>query len=130
MKKTPMLLKIVVALVVIVLVFLIIVAMQSADYRVVRSTTISAPPEAVFAQVNDFHNWDAWSPWAKLDPAMRKSIEGPSAGTGSIYTWSGDSKVGEGRMTLTESHPSDLIRINLEFIKPFASVALTEFTLK
>src|ERR1051325_2239937 len=119
-----------IGLAVVLIVFLVVVALQSPEYRVVRSATISAPPPIVFAQVNDFHNWEAWSPWAKLDPTMKQTHEGPPSGTGAIYSWVGNSKVGEGRMTLTESRPTDLVRIKLEFLKPFASTANTEFTFK
>src|SRR5258706_2671305 len=120
--------KILIGLLAIVIVFVIIVALQPPEYRVVRSASISAPPATVFAQVNDFHNWQAWSTWAKLDPGMKQSYEGPPAGTGAIYSWVGNAKVGEGRMTLTESRPNELIRIKLDFIKPFASTAETEIT--
>jgi len=125
-----MLKKILIGIGVVLIVFLIIVALQRADYRIVRTATVAAPAAAVFAQVNDFHNWEAWSPWAKLDPAVKQSFDGASAGTGAIYSWTGNDKVGEGRMTLTESHTNDLVRIKLEFIKPFASVCDTEFTFK
>ena len=64
---------------------LLIVAMQPAEFRIVRSTTIAASPEKVFPEVNDFHNWKAWSPWAKIDPAMRESYDGAPAGTGASY---------------------------------------------
>jgi uncharacterized protein YndB with AHSA1/START domain len=111
----------------VVVVFLVVVAMQPADFRIVRSTVISAPPADVFTQVNDFHNWAAWSPWEKLDPAMKKSFSGAAAGVGAIYDWTGDDKVGTGRMTLTDSQPSNLIRINLEFLKPFEATSITEF---
>ena len=125
-----MLKKILITLGVIVVVFVIIVAFQPAEYQVVRSATMSTSPAAVFAQVNDFHNWEAWSPWAKLDPAMKQTYEGAPSGIGAVYGWAGNSKVGEGRMTLTESHPNDLVRIKLDFIKPFASTCLTEFFFK
>jgi hypothetical protein len=125
-----MLKKISITLVTIIIIFLVIVAMQPSDFRVTRSATIAAPAPAVFAQVNDFHKWDAWSPWAKLDPAMKKTHEGAPAGTGAIYTWSGNNDVGEGRMTLTESRPNDLIRIKLEFKKPFEATNTTEFAFK
>jgi hypothetical protein len=118
------------ALLAIVVVFLGIVAIQPSEFRVARTATISAPASAAFAQVNDFHNWAAWSPWAKLDPAMKQNYEGASAGVGAITTWAGNAQVGEGRMTLTESHPSDLIRIRLEFLKPFATTSMAEFTFK
>ncbi len=100
--------KILIALVVIVVVFLVIVALQPTGYRIVHSATFSAPPAAVFAQVDDFHNWKAWSPWAKLDPSARNTFEGMPAETGAVFTWAGNHKVGEGRMTLTESHRGGL----------------------
>ena len=117
-------------LAVVIVIFLVIVAMQPADYRVVRTASIAAPPDKVFTQVNDFHKWEAWSPWAKIDPAAKFNYDGPQAGVGAVFAWAGNKEVGEGRMTLTESHPSDLIRIKLEFIKPFPSTCLTEFTFK
>ncbi len=115
---------------IILVVFVVIVAFQPSQYRVERRASVPAPAAVVFAQVNDFHNWEAWSPWAKLDPAIKQTYEGAPAGTGAIYSWAGNNKVGEGRMTLTESRPSDLIKIKLEFIKPFASTCDTEFTFK
>jgi len=125
-----MLKKILLGCCLVLIVFIVIVALQPAEYRVVRSATVSAPASTVFGQVNDFHNWEAWSPWAKRDPAAKNSFEGPSAGTGAAFKWAGNKEVGEGRMTITESRPSDLIRIKLEFIKPFASTASTEFAFK
>lgn len=122
--------KILIVLVGLIAAFLIVVAMQPSAYRVARSATIAAPAPAVFGLVNDFHRWDGWSPWAKLDPNMKQSFEGAPAGEGAIYSWTGDSKVGEGRMTLMESRPPELVRIKLEFIKPFASVCDTQFTFK
>jgi uncharacterized protein YndB with AHSA1/START domain len=108
----------------------IVIAMQPADFRVERSATIPGPPEEVFAQVNDFHAWKEWSPWAKLDPQSKETYEGSAAGTGAIFKWSGNNEVGEGMMTLTDSQPNDLIRIKLDFIRPFAATNTTEFTFK
>jgi hypothetical protein len=122
--------KIFIALAVIVIVFVIVVAMQPSEFHVARSAAISVPAPAVFTQVNDFHKWEAWNPWGKIDPAMKQAYEGAPAGTGAIYTWVGNKEVGEGRMTITESHPSDLIRIKLEFFKPFAGNSVAEFTFK
>ena len=125
-----MLKKIFIALAVLVVLFVIIVALQPSEFRVARSATISAPPPAVFAQVNDFHKWEAWNPWEKIDPAMKQTYEGAPAGIGAIYSWAGNNEVGEGRMTIAESRPSNLIRINLEFFKPFAANSSAEFTFK
>ncbi|MBI3830203.1 MAG: SRPBCC family protein [Planctomycetes bacterium] len=125
-----MLKKILIALAAVVVVFLIVVALQPAAFRVVRSATLSAPAADVFAQVNDFHKWQAWSPWEKLDPELKRTYEGAPAGTGAMYAWAGNDKAGEGRMTLTESQPNERIHINLEFIKHFQAVNEVEFTFK
>ena len=123
-----MLKKIFIALAAVAAIFLVVVSMQPSEFRVTRTATIAAPAAAVFAQVNDFHHWEAWSPWAKLDPAMKQSYEGAPSGTGAIYAWAGNNQVGEGRMTIMESRPSDLIRVKLEFLKPFAATNTAEFT--
>ena len=123
-----MLTPILIALAVILIVFVVVVATRPSEFRITRTATISAPPPAVFAKVYDFHNWLAWSPWEKRDPALKRTYEGAQAGTGAIYAWAGNKQVGEGRMTLTQSRPSDLIRIKLDFLKPFAATNAAEFT--
>lgn len=123
-----MLKRILIGMAALIVLFIAVVAMQPADFKIVRSATVSAPAAIVFAQVNDFHKWDAWSPWAKLDPAMKQAFEGPESGTGAVYSWEGNNEVGAGRMTLTESRPSEFVRIKLEFLKPFAAVNTTEFS--
>lgn len=125
-----MLIKILIALVLIIVVVVIVVAMRPADFRVARSTTITAPAEVVFAQVNDLHKWEAWSPWANLDPNAKNSFEGPPAGPGATFAWSGNNQVGEGRMTITESRPHELVRFKLEFVKPMKGTSTAEFTFK
>lgn len=125
-----MLKKILIALAVVAIVLGVVAAMQPSEFRIARTATISAPAPVVFAQVNDFRKWPAWSPYEKLDPAMKRTYEGAPAGTGAIYTWAGNSQVGEGRTTITESRPSDLIRIKLEFVRPFVATNTAEFTFK
>jgi hypothetical protein len=125
-----MLVKILIALAVVVAGLVVVIALQPADFRVSRTATIAAPAPVVFAQVNDFHNWTAWSPWAKLDPTMKQTYEGAAAGPGAVYAWVGNREVGEGRMTIVESRPSDLIRVKLDFVKPFAGTSVAEFTFR
>ena len=125
-----MLIKILFALAVIVIVFVIVAALQPAKFRIERSATISAQPSVIFAQVNDLHRWQEFSPWAKLDPDMKLTYAGPTAGTGAAYSWAGNAKVGEGSMTITESRPDELVRFQLEFLKPFKASNVAEFTFK
>jgi carbon monoxide dehydrogenase subunit G len=125
-----MLKKILIALAAIVLIFVIVVALQPSEFQMERSTTIAAPQADVFAQVNDFHKWDAWSPWAKLDPNAKIGFEGPPEGEGTVMTWSGNSEVGEGKMTLTESRPNELVKARVDMVKPFEGSSTSEFTFK
>src|SRR5690606_3973181 len=126
LRKT--LLAVAVIVVALAAVFLIAVALQPAEFRISRSARMSAPPPEVFAQVNNFHNWQNWSPWEKLDPGLQRTYAGPSEGEGAKYAWDGNDKVGAGNMTITESRPSALIVVNLEFLKPFEATNVTEFS--
>src|SRR4051812_19963646 len=105
-----MLKKIALIAVSLIVILVVIIAMQSPTFSVVRSAAISAPPEKVFAQVNDFHAWNGWSPWAKLDPNCKYVYGEPSAGQGATYGWAGNDQVGEGKMTILESKPGELVK--------------------
>lgn len=122
-----MLLDILIVLAVIIVGIVIVAALRPAAFRVARTATMAAPASTVFAAVNDFRKWGDWSPYEKLDPAMRKTYEGAEAGTGAAYTWAGNRNAGEGRATITESRPGELIRIRLDFVKPFAGTSIAEF---
>ncbi len=122
-----MLRKLFLFLLAVIVILVIVIATRPATFRVERSTSIAASPEAVFAQVNDFHNWVAWSPWEKLDPEMKRTFGGPASGKGSTYGWVGNDKVGEGKMTIEQSTPPAALGIKLEFIKPFEQSSDVKF---
>ncbi len=125
-----MLKKILIVLVVAIAGFAGYVALQPSHFNVERTATIAAPPANVFGHVNDLHKWEGWSPWAKLDPNAKIGFEGAPAGTGAGFTWSGNDKVGEGRMTVTDSKPTDLVSIKVDFTRPFEGSNKSEFTFK
>jgi uncharacterized protein YndB with AHSA1/START domain len=120
-----------VAVVVVVLIagVLVFAATRPDAFRVERSVSIKAPPEKIYPYFNDFNRWAEWSPWEKLDPAMKRSFSGAPAGKGAVYAWQGNSKVGEGRMEILESSPSEKLLIKLDFIKPFEGHNTAEYTL-
>lgn len=118
---------ILVALVIIGIVLFVIIAGRPDEFAVLRTTKISAAPEKVFPHVNELKKWDAWSPWAKIDPNCKMTYFGPPAGVDASYSWAGNNKVGEGKLTITESVPSNLIRLRLEFLKPFKATNTAEF---
>lgn len=129
-KKRSKLFTVLIVLAVLFGLFLIVVAMQPADYRVSRSATINAPAAAVFTHVNSLKSWEAWNPWGKLDPNMKLTYDGPVSGLGASYSWVGNNQVGEGKMTVTESKPAELVRFRLDFYQPMAGTSDAEFTFK
>jgi len=127
-KEQHMPVKIVIAVVVVLLGLVAFIATRPGEFQVARSATFAAPAPAVFAQVNELKKWEAWSPWAKKDPQAKSSYAGPAAGVGASMSWAGNNDVGEGRMTIAESRPAELVRIKLEFLKPFAATNTAEFS--
>jgi hypothetical protein len=108
-----------VAVLVLIVAVIAYIATRPTDSRIQRSAQINAPAEVVFSIINDLRRWGEWSPYDKRDPNMKKTFEGPSAGPGAIYIWNGNSQVGEGRLTIVESKPGELVSMRLEFSRPF-----------
>ncbi|HTR76331.1 MAG TPA: SRPBCC family protein [Solirubrobacterales bacterium] len=102
---------------------------MAASFTVERSTTIDAPPAAVYERIVDFHRWSAWSPFEELDPEMRRTFEGPASGPGSIYHWSGNMKAGAGLMEMVEAVPGQKVVIDQRNFKPTKSRAEVTFSL-
>lgn len=122
-------LKVIGLVVVLVIVVILGLALTKPNtFRVERSVTINASPEKVATLINDFHQWDRWSPWAKLDPGMKTIYSGSQMGPGAVYEWEGNSKVGKGRMEILSTDPAKTT-VKLDFLKPFESHNMTDFVL-
>jgi uncharacterized protein YndB with AHSA1/START domain len=124
-----MALQIGIGLLALIALLVVLISMRPARFRIARSAEINASGERVFSLLNDFHEWAKWSPWEKLDPAMKKTFNGAEAGKGARYSWLGNSKAGEGHMTILESKPNELVLLELEFLKPFPAKNKTTFKL-
>ena len=109
---------------------LIFAATKPDVFRVQRAASIKAPPDKVFPFINDFKRWEAWSPWEKKDPAMKRSFGATTGGKGATYAWEGNKDVGQGSMEITQSVPSSRIALKLDFVKPFEGHNVVEFTLE
>src|ERR1700751_4296595 len=107
----------------------LIAATKPDTFRIERAATIPAPPETVFALINDFHQWRSWSPWEDRDPELKRTYSGSASGKGAVYAWEGNRNVGSGRMEIMESAAPSKIVIKLDFIKPFEGHNTAEFTL-
>ncbi|WP_374456411.1 SRPBCC family protein [Nocardioides sp.] len=99
-----------------------------ADFSLSRSTRIQAEPSRVHALLDDFREWQKWSPWEGLDPDLSREYTGPDHGVGSTYHWAGNKKAGEGEMQIKESTPTSVV-VDLQFLKPFKATNVTSFRL-
>lgn len=107
----------------------VLISRRPDKFQVARSATIRAPAHVVYGHINDLHNWEAWSPWARLDPDAKNSFDGAPLGPGASLAWDGNSKVGAGRMTIIDSKPDELVHLRLDFTRPFAATSMAEFAL-
>lgn len=109
------------------LLFVIFVSLQPSKFRVARSRFIEAPAPVVFGKVNNLHEFQTWSPFAQIDPHAKTQYVGPAAGAGASFVWAGNARAGEGSMTITKSQRDELVRLKLEFRKPFTATNTAEF---
>lgn len=119
------------AIVVAALVVVLLIASTRPDtFQVERSTDIKAPPDKIFALINDFQKWRSWSPYEALDPQMKRSYSANPVGKGAVYTWNGNGKAGEGRMEITDAAPGSHVTLKLDFIRPFEGHNMAGFKLR
>lgn len=119
-----------IVLVVVIAGVLAFAATRPDAFRVERSVSIKAGPDKIFPYLDDFNRWAAWSPWEKLDPSMKRSFSGAASGKGAAYAWEGNSKVGAGRMEITDATAPTRLLIKLDFIRPFEGHNTAEYTLE
>lgn len=108
---------------------LIYASTKPDTFRIERSINIAAPADTIFPLVNDFHQWEVWSPWEKVDPTLKRSYSGAASGKGAAYAWTGNKNVGQGSMEITESTPPSKVVLRLHFLKPFEARNTVEFVL-
>lgn len=110
--------------------FVLFVAARPDNFRVERALTMRASPEQIFPLINDFHEWEAWSPWEKVDPAVQRTYSGAESGKGAVYAWKGNKQLGEGKMEILDTQPFNYLRLQINFYKPFAAQNTIEFRLE
>jgi hypothetical protein len=118
------------AIVVAIVLLLLVASTKPPAFSVERSATIDARPERIHPLINDFHLWQRWSPFEKLDPAMTKVYNGPDKGVGAVYAWNGNKKAGAGSMKIVESKFASNVTIEMGFLKPFKSQSTASFTIE
>lgn len=116
-------------IVIIVVAVLIYAATRPDSFRIERSIHIQATAEKIFPLLNDFHAWEAWSPWEKIDPKVQRIYKGTANGIGAIYEWKGNRNIGQGRLEIIEAEPPTKLVMKIDFITPFEAHNRVEFTL-
>ncbi len=119
-----------IGLAVLIGVILIVAAMRPDTFRVERSIDINAPADKIFPLINDYKHWSSWSPYEKLDPAMKRTFSGAPSGKGAVYEWNGNKNVGHGRMEILDTTQASKIIIKLDFFSPFEAHNIAEFTMR
>lgn len=102
---------------------------MAETYTVEREADIAAPADKIHAALVDFREWQHWSPWEGLDPAIERTYSGPPSGVGTAYEWKGNRKVGAGRMEITGDSPHEVV-LALEFERPWKAKNTTTFSLR
>ncbi len=105
-------------------------ATKPDTFRVQRSTGINAPAERIFPLIANLKSMNTWNPFVEPDPAIKIAYSGPDSGKGAAHTWSGNSKVGEGRIEITDAAPSARVNMQLDMQKPMKARNAVEFTLQ
>jgi K+-transporting ATPase KdpF subunit len=107
----------------------LVLALTKPDtISVERSLVVKAPAAAIYPLVADFHRWTGWSPYEERDPAMKRTYGGAAQGRGATYAWDGNKDVGAGRMEILEANAPSLLRIKLDFERPFEGHNTAEFS--
>jgi hypothetical protein len=119
------------SLVAVVLAAILIAAAARPDtFTVRRSITVNVPPDWIFPLLIHFQRWRDWSPWEQKDPGMKRAYGPHASGKGAIYSWSGNAEVGEGKMEIVEVKSPNLVRLKLDFYKPFKTQNEVDFVLE
>ena len=125
-----MLKKILIGVAALIVVFLIVVVLQPADFKVSRSATLAASPAVLFEQVNDHHKFVVWNPFLKLDPNVKNTFSGPESGVGAVCSWDGNSDIGAGSSTIIEARPGELVRCRMDWKRPMEATSTVDFTFR
>lgn len=118
-----------IALVFVVAILVACAATRPDMFRVQRSTGIDAPAERIFPLIANLRSMNTWNPFVEPDPAIKIAYSGPDSGKGAAHTWSGNSKVGEGRIEVTDAAPCSRVAMQLDMFKPMKARNAVEFTL-
>ncbi|MFZ1009898.1 MAG: SRPBCC family protein [Candidatus Sulfotelmatobacter sp.] len=125
-----MILRSLIIVAVLIAVVLVFAATKPDTFLIERSLSIKAPPERIFALINNFHDWTRWAPQDREDPSMKRTFSGPESGTGAVSDWTSTGSAGRGRMLITESAAPYRVSVDADWVKPFKAHNVNVFSLQ
>ncbi len=121
--------KIIIAIVVLVAGVLAYAASRPAELAIDRVIVISATPEVIFPHINNSQKANEWMPWQATDAGLKMIYAGPAEGVGSKSSWDSSGQMGAGEALVVESVPSQVVKTQLTYTKPFQMSQLAEISL-
>lgn len=106
----------------------LIVGLQPAQFAIARSVTIAAPPGEIYPHLVNLRAWEAWSPFAKMDPEQTNVYTGADSGVGAVMDWEGP-QAGAGRATIVGATPDAEVDVKLDFREPMEATNQATFLL-
>jgi hypothetical protein len=98
-----------------------VIALQPAEFAIERDVVVAAPPAVIQPNLENLHAFNEWQPFARMDPQMTLSYDGPESGVGASSSWTAP-QMGKGRMTVTRVEQGREVEMKLEFFEPMAGV--------
>lgn len=91
------------ALLLVVILFLVVGFFLPAEYHVERSVVIKAEPTQIHDYTSDLRMWEEWTPWQREDESLVIQYGARTAGVGARQSWT--SERGNGTLVVTSSDP-------------------------
>lgn len=94
----------------------VVTAFLSPYSHVERAIVVNAPAATIFQVINNYRNFNRWSPWSDIDPNTKYFFEGPDSGVGAKMRWeSMHDQVGNGAQWILESEVNKRIKSQMQF---------------
>jgi effector-binding domain-containing protein len=84
------------------------------EAHVERSVAIARPPCTVYALVDGWGRFTAWSPWSEQDPSTTYEYSGPAEGVGAAMSWKSE-ELGDGAQQITAAKDCESVDVTVAF---------------
>ena len=125
-----MIFKIIIGAAGLIALLLVVALFIKKEYTIQREITINKPKREVFTYIKHLKNQEHYSKWVMADPNMKKEYHGTDGTIGFVYAWDGNDQAGQGEQEIKQIIEGERLDLEIRFIRPFAGVAQTPFTVE